>query len=112
MLSLQEDERTSSAAAAEPDAATATKPVVASDFGVRERVFFALLFAGIEDSLVATSTTWRTHVGPFRALGAGVEALSFLAFPLVAIGVPLGFLLSRPGSRALQQHVRTGLGGG
>jgi hypothetical protein len=112
MFSLQEDERTEGAAAvAESGASSGAKAEVASAFGVRERVFFAVLFAGIEDSLVAISMTWRTHVGPIRAVAAGLEAFAFLAFPLVVVGLPLGYLLSRPGARALQRHARIGLSG-
>jgi arylsulfatase A-like enzyme len=115
MLSLQEDDRTQATAPAAPAVPLAEKSAenVAKlgPFGLRERVFFALFFAAIEDSLVAMSTTWRTHVGLLRAVGAGLEALFFLAFPLLAVGLPLGFLLSRPGAQSLLRHVRVGLSG-
>ncbi len=126
MLSLQED-AVSQAAQTEPAAPTegastssaasaaATAPLVVRATSeartVRERVFFAFLFAGVEDGLVAASTTWRTHVGVLKTVLAGLEAFCFLAFPLAVVAIPLGFLLSREGPRALGRHLRIGLSG-
>jgi arylsulfatase A-like enzyme len=109
MLSLQRDESIPTKAPADDSTALAASAAV--DFSVRDRVLFCFLFAGIEDALVAASTTWRAHSGALSAFLGGLEAFCFLAFPLVAVAAPLGFLLNRPGARILGHHVRVGLSG-
>jgi arylsulfatase A-like enzyme len=113
MLSLQEDVRTElETVELTPGMEAAAMERQGAPLGaIRERVFFAFLFAGVEDGLVAASTTWRTHVGILKTLLAGLEASSFLAFPLAVVAIPLGFLLSREGPRLLGRHVRIGLSG-
>ena len=116
MLSVSDEQQKAqeapSEAKAEPLAVAKTEERTSADFGLRERVAFAFLFAGIEDSLVAASTTWRAHSGLLNSLLAGLEALCFIAFPLLVVAVPIGFLLSRPAARILAHHVRVGLSGG
>ncbi len=98
--------RVSSRSASEDDGGDA----VPIDVSARDRLLYAVLFAVIEDGLVASSTTFRAHAGGGTALIAGIEAACFLAFPLALAAAPVAWLLDRPTSIALGRHVRAGLG--
>jgi arylsulfatase A-like enzyme len=78
---------------------------------IRARVFCAFLFGATEDALVVLTTTFQAHAGIVKALAAGVETLSFLAFPLFLVAAPLRSLLASRGARLFGRHVRVGLSG-
>ncbi len=79
---------------------------------LRSRVLFAVLFAAIEDGLVATSTTMRAHVSFSASAETGLEAACLLLLPLTVLLLPAGFILGRSGSGTLARHLRSGLSGG
>jgi hypothetical protein len=83
----------------------------ASGSSILVRVLCAVLFAAIEDGLVATSTTMRAHTSLLTSVGVGVEAACVLILPLALLLLPVAFVLSRPGAGVLGKHVRAGLGG-
>ena len=78
---------------------------------IRDRILFAVLFAAIEDGLVATSTTLRANVSFLASALTGLEAACLLAMPLTVLLLPAGFVLSRAGSAPLARHLRAGLSG-
>jgi hypothetical protein len=77
-----------------------------------ERLFYAVLFAIVEDGLVASSTSLRAHAGAVTSLLAGLEASCFMALPLALAAAPVAWLLDRPTSRVLGRHLRAGLAAG
>jgi arylsulfatase A-like enzyme len=83
----------------------------ASPSGILVRVLCAVLFAAIEDGLVATSTTMRAHTPLLTSAGVGLEAAGVLVLPLLLLLLPVAFVLSRSGASVLGKHVRVGLGG-
>jgi hypothetical protein len=94
--------------AAAPDASSAPR----EPSFIAERVVCAVLFAAIEDGLVATSTTLRAQTGTLPAILTGLESTCLLLLPLGLLLLPAGFVLSRPGAEGLGRHLRAGLGGG
>jgi arylsulfatase A-like enzyme len=105
--------------AAEGDVASVSQPPSATravtaaaaplDVDVRFRVLMALLFAGIEDALVAAATTMRAHSGVTAGLLAGLEVLLVLAFPLAVIAAVGSALLGSREARLLARHLRAAL---
>ncbi len=72
---------------------------------VAERVVCAVLFATIEDGLVATSTTLRAQTRLLPSIETGLSATTLLVFPLALLLLPAAFVLSRQGARGLGPHV-------
>jgi arylsulfatase A-like enzyme len=87
--------------------ADAASPVAATS--VRDRVVCAVIFAAVEDGIVAMSTTLRAQSPFLPSLGAGLEATCLLLLPLALLMAPIAFVLSRPGAGALGRHLRAGL---
>lgn len=140
MLSLEQDPASSiasSAGSTEPEVGTETSPpvdakasteppavaapavagtAVASRASERsdlaDRVVVAILFGVVEDGLVAASATFRSHAGLPLAIGATLEAIAFLLFPLALLGALLGAVASARGAVHLGRQLRSGLGGG
>jgi arylsulfatase A-like enzyme len=77
-----------------------------------DRVAVAILFGVVEDGLVAASATFRSHAGFPMAIGAALEAVAFLLFPLALVGAFAGAFASARGAVHLGRQLRSGLGGG
>ncbi|MGO8994794.1 MAG: sulfatase [Polyangiaceae bacterium] len=104
---LRKRSKPKDASAEEAAPSTAAAPT----FSLRTRIVCAVVFAAIEDGLVAASTTLRAHVPFLSSVGAGLEATCLVVLPLALLLIPVGFVLSRPGAGVLGRHLRAGLGG-
>jgi arylsulfatase A-like enzyme len=97
-----------------PESPTAAVAAVVSspkDWNLRDRVFFAAVFAIVDEGVLASILTSRAHPGALVVLLTALEVAFFLAFPVALVAVLVAFLLSTRGAHILRRHVRVGLSG-
>jgi arylsulfatase A-like enzyme len=78
---------------------------------MRDRIFFAALFAVVEEGFIAGFISWITNGGIKVVVLSGLESACFFAFPVALLAVPMGLLLCTSGTEILWRHVRIGLSG-
>jgi arylsulfatase A-like enzyme len=78
---------------------------------MRERIFFAALFAVVEEGIIAGFLSFITNGGVKVVVLSGLESACFLAFPVAVFVLPIALLLCTRGTEILWRHVRVGLSG-
>jgi choline-sulfatase len=71
-----------------------------------------VVFASVEDGIIASYLTWRAGGALSETLLSGLEAACFVVFPLAIVALSAGLLLGTSGARLLGRQVRVGLSGG